>query len=160
MRSVSRILAAALSAAAVVWAVVIAAAPVALHSHTLAAPVAIVYAGAARICHQRPERSFHLAGTQLPVCARCAGLYFSAAVGVLAGWLGGPRRWRASARVALLTAAAPTAISWLLEHLGGVPVSNATRALAALPLGAVTGWLFVQMLRYDSRLDGEQILYS
>lgn len=39
-------------------------------------------------------------------------------------------------------------------------MSNALRALAALPLGGVAGWLFVQMLRYDSRLDGEQVLYS
>lgn len=160
MRSVSRILAAALSAVACFWAVVIATAPSALHSHTFAAPAALVYAGASRICHQRPERSFHLAGTQLPVCARCAGLYFSAAVGALGGWVSGRRRWRASARTALVMAAAPTAISWLLEHLGGVPMSNGLRALAALPLGGVAGWLFVQMLRYDSRLDGEQVLYS
>jgi uncharacterized membrane protein len=157
---VTRVLAAVLAAVAVSWATVIAAAPSALHSHTLAVPAAVVYAGAARICHQRPERSFHLAGTQLPVCARCAGLYFSAAAGALAGLVSGRRKGRASARTVLLIAAAPTALTWLLEHLAGVPMSNAVRALAALPLGAVAGWLFVQMLRYDSRLDGEQVLYS
>jgi hypothetical protein len=33
-----------------------------------------------------------------------------------------------------------------------VPFSNATRAVAAIPLGAVAGWLLVGLLRYDSRL--------
>ena len=36
------------------------------------------------VCHQRPERSFHLHGVQMPVCARCAGLYLGAGLGVLA----------------------------------------------------------------------------
>ena len=39
---------------------------------------------AGRVCHQRPERSFHVAGVQLPVCARCTGLYVSGAAGALA----------------------------------------------------------------------------
>ena len=34
-----------------------------------------------RICHQRPERSFAIAGIQMPVCARCSGLYVSGALG-------------------------------------------------------------------------------
>jgi len=33
------------------------------------------------ICHQIPERSFFLNGYQLPVCARCIGIYF----GIFAG---------------------------------------------------------------------------
>ena len=36
------------------------------------------------VCHQRPERSFHPEGVQMPVCARCAGLYLGAGMGVLA----------------------------------------------------------------------------
>ncbi len=35
------------------------------------------------ICHQIPERSFFLNGCQLPVCARCLGIYF----GIFAGGL-------------------------------------------------------------------------
>lgn len=33
------------------------------------------------ICHQLPERSFFLFGHQLPVCARCTGIYFGAFLG-------------------------------------------------------------------------------
>lgn len=33
------------------------------------------------ICHQIPERSFHIAGHQLPLCARCTGIYMGALTG-------------------------------------------------------------------------------
>src|SRR4051812_10677721 len=45
---------------------------------------AAVYFSAGLLCHQRPERSFYLWGTQFPVCARCAGIYAGAALGVIA----------------------------------------------------------------------------
>ena len=56
----------------------------------------------------------------------------------------------------LLAAALPTAITFALEVTGVMRFSNVLRVLAALPLGACAGWLFVQMLRYDSRLDGDK----
>ena len=40
----------------------------------------VMYAASSLICHQRPERSFYLLGAQLPVCARCMGIYAGAAV--------------------------------------------------------------------------------
>jgi len=43
------------------------------------------------ICHQIPERSFHLAGKQLPLCARCTGTYLGILTGFLALFL--MRRW-------------------------------------------------------------------
>jgi uncharacterized membrane protein len=45
------------------------------------------------ICHQIPDRSFHLAGHRLPLCARCTGTYLGVAVGFAALALLG--RWRA-----------------------------------------------------------------
>jgi uncharacterized membrane protein len=174
---VNRALAAALSGAAVVWGLLILLAPVAIHpstslgvtlslskghAQTFPGPVAaaVTYGQASRICHQRSERSFRIAGNQMPVCARCAALYLSFAVAALAVWGFPPQRVRYSVRRVLFIAAVPTAVTWLLEHLLGVPMSNIVRAVAALPLGASAGWLLLGMLRYDSRLDGEQILYS
>ena len=43
-----------------------------------------VYALGGFICHQLPERSFHPWTAQMPVCARCAGIYFGAMVGAAA----------------------------------------------------------------------------
>ncbi len=34
------------------------------------------------ICHQIPERTFHIHGTPLPLCARCTGIYLGALVGL------------------------------------------------------------------------------
>lgn len=48
--------------------------------------LAFIFAAGSVICHQLPERSFFLDGRQLPVCARCTGLYLSGAAG-LAAWL-------------------------------------------------------------------------
>jgi uncharacterized membrane protein len=130
----------------------------------VAVPAAIVYSASSRICHQRPDRSFRIAGLQMPVCARCSGLYLSAAVGTLLAW--GTRRSTGFRRIvgarmlrtmpALIIAALPTAVTFALEILGVMRFSNNARAIAALPLGAFAGWLFVRMLRYDSRLDAHK----
>ena len=36
------------------------------------------------LCHQRPDRSFFLWGSQMPVCARCLGIYAGAALAAIA----------------------------------------------------------------------------
>lgn len=38
------------------------------------------------ICHQFPEHSLFIAGTQLPLCARCTGMYLGALVGLGSCW--------------------------------------------------------------------------
>jgi len=43
------------------------------------------YAFFSIICHQEPERSWHLFGKSLPVCIRCASIYFAFAAAL---WLG------------------------------------------------------------------------
>ena len=105
----------------------------------------LVYLAASRVCHQKAERSFQTAaGVQWPVCARCSGLYLAAPVGALAASLW--RRRRAPLRSAaawLALAAAPSAINFALEFLTTVPISNAVRLVAALPLGAAVAFVVV-----------------
>ena len=48
------------------------------------------------VCHQIPERSFHLLGEPLAACARCTGLYLGFTLGV-AAWPHVPRLARALA---------------------------------------------------------------
>ena len=108
------------------------------------------YSLGALICHQLPERSFHLAGAQLPVCARCLGLYVGAAIGACLATYPGLRRTAAGRRPVrsiLVSAAGPTAATVALELVGLLSPSNATRAVAALPLGAAIAWAVT--LNYD-----------
>jgi uncharacterized membrane protein len=107
----------------------------------------LTYAAGSFICHQLPERSFHLTGFQLPVCARCLGIYAGGAAGV-AFALATARRATAraldaSARFSQTTAwalalggAAPTALTVILETIGLWYPSNTARAVAGAMLGA------------------------
>ena len=110
------------------------------------------------ICHQRPDRSFFVMGQQLPVCARCTGLYLSGAAGLVA-WTGVKiaRGWRPIAldprrAVRLLVIAAmPTALSLASGTLGVWDGANLTRALIAVPLGATAGAIVAAAATKDLR---------
>jgi uncharacterized membrane protein len=150
----TRLLARALTVAAVLWTAAILFVPLVLplrvHAYQASGAVAAgVYTAAGLICHQRPERSFHVNATQVPVCARCMGLYLSGALAALAAWLGAPRVPRGM-RACLIAAAVPTAVTLGVEWAGVADPGNAVRFIAALPLGAYAGWLFVRMLRAES----------
>jgi hypothetical protein len=114
------------------------------------------YSLASLICHQRPERSFAAFGVQLPVCARCVGLYTGAAVAAVVAFsrnliharraASGARRtwvvWNGrDAKAALAACALPTAATIVYEWSTGSTPSNVARAVSALPLGACVGWL-------------------
>jgi uncharacterized membrane protein len=115
------------------------------------AAVVFVFEVGARICHQRPERSFHIAGVQMPVCARCLGLYVSGALGAAIAWVGRAQKTPAlldnRIRLMLALAALPTALSVAVEWIGLAHPSNVLRALLALSLGGSAGWAFVRSFR-------------
>ena len=123
---------------------------------------ALTYLAGAHICHQRPERSFHRANAQYPVCARCHGLYAGAALGVI-GWLlasgGGPvardralRLVRADyLRRGLILTALPTGLSVSLDWIGVWDGSNISRALLALPLGGMIAAITAAVAARDLR---------
>jgi uncharacterized membrane protein len=96
---------------------------------------AAMYAVGAFICHQRPERSFHIDSIQLPVCARCIGIYGGAALGMAVPFVPG---WRLPARprALLIAAAVPTLGMVALETAGLWHASNAVRAAAGIWLGS------------------------
>lgn len=133
------------------WVLALFVAPILIGSphRTLSYCAAAVYAAGSNVCHQRPERSFHIAGHKMPVCARCTGLYVSAAAAVPLAVLFAVPLTARRARLMLLLAALPTALTWGLEYIGVMPFSNATRALAALPLGFAAAWLVVTQCRIE-----------
>ena len=150
--SVGRALASVLTIGALAWSATLFIVPFALTSRDprLVAAAAAVYSGAGLICHQRAERSFHLAGVQQPVCARCTGLYVSGAAGALVAALWRRPRVPRRARSLLALTAVPTALTVALEFVGLVHPSNIVRALCALPLGGAGAWVFIQSLRAEA----------
>jgi uncharacterized membrane protein len=147
---VPRLLPIALTGGAILWLSAIVLAPFALRDPRTALASAFVYAGASHVCHQKPERSFHLSGVTMPVCARCTGLYVAGVLGACLAWAGAasaPRRMRA----VMLTSAAPMAVTVVLEWVGLWQPANLTRAIVSVPPGVAAGWIVVRMLRAEAR---------
>ena len=152
-------LARALVLGCLLWTALLIAAPFAAGSPH--APVAragaLVYLAGSFVCHQRPERSFHLAGAPLPVCARCTGLYVSALAGALASLALSTASISASrARWLLGLAALPTLVTVMFEVLGLAHPSNMARAIAALPLGSAAAWVVISITHGDRTIPAER----
>ena len=137
----SRSVAWGVAIAAAAWVLLLLAAP------TLWTPLAgVLYVAGSFICHQLPDRSFHLQTIQLPVCGRCLGLYGGAAVGSIAAAAVGRHglRTRSTIWIATALAALPTIVTAVLEWGLGWPISNAARAVAAVPLGGVIAFVVIR----------------
>ena len=131
----------------------------------------LMYAAGGVICHQLPERSFHLAGFQLPVCARCLGIYAGAAaaasIHVLGVFVAHSARWRllspAAARRVFLVSAVPTVVTVVLEWAGAWSGTNVVRAIAGVALGvggALVVMSAVATLHYSECLRRRPIEHS
>jgi hypothetical protein len=88
MAAMTRWLRRAFTGGAIAWAAAIPAATFLAEHHATTTFgylfAVLVYAIGSVVCHQLPERSFDLWGRQLPVCARCTGIYIGAAIAVAA----------------------------------------------------------------------------
>jgi hypothetical protein len=140
---------------------------------------AAVYFSGSLLCHQRPERSFSFWGTQFPVCARCAGIYAGAALGVIAelvrlksatasaavtplvasgssrsSAVAFARAFRRPPRelTILVAASLPAAVTLVFEWTTGVTPTNGIRALSGLLLGAAAA---VVVMRAGDAPSGE-----
>jgi uncharacterized membrane protein len=149
-------------AASVVWAMLLPAATCAA-SHATPAPfwyalAFVVYGAGSVVCHQLPSRSFYLWAAQMPVCARCTGIYIGAAAAAVVATIRLRQTIRLKpdptsdtttydARVLLAIAALPTALTLIYEWTTGDTPSNAIRALAGVPLGAAVAFVIVKTLR-------------
>jgi Predicted membrane protein (DUF2085) len=159
-------------AASVAWATLLVLTPwVASRPHaseSAAALVLAVYGMGSLVCHQLPARSYRIWSAQMPVCARCAGIYFGAAIAAilavaplkrrsaygpvdLYGAVAGRRFSGANAsRTVLIIAVVPTLATLVYEWTtGGVP-AHWIRTAAGVPIGAVTAWLVVRETAFRS----------
>lgn len=168
---------AAFAIVAVGWAIALPAAAWGLHRSAAGglspSPVMLVYAAGAVVCHQRPERSFHLQGAPLPVCARCTGIYAAAALTALALMLVTGRQtvsahtardgraFREAApreangvRWAAAVAIGPTVLTLAWEWTLHSMPSNMVRAAAGVPIGAFVSWVMLWDGHVGVREDG------
>lgn len=157
----------AASALALGWAGWLALIP-SLAGHADAGPAVVAAAAASYrlgglVCHQQAGRSFHVGRVQLPVCARCTGLYAGAALGGAAAvaWLivGRVRKRPSQARLSavrrvIVLGALPTVLLWLGEHGLGMGIGGAVRASGALLLGATVWWFAVSLIGGARFTDG------
>ena len=97
-----------------------------------------IYKAFSFVCHQIPERSFHLAGHQFAVCSRCTGLYSGFAVAALIYPLvRSLTRTDAPRRRWLILAAVPLLIDFSLTYFGLWSNTHLTRFSTGALLGAV-----------------------
>lgn len=79
----------------------------------------ILYGLFSPLCHQHPDRCFFLAGFPMAVCARCAGIYGGAFLGLLARpWLRPLTDLRMPRRGVFLAASLPLAADAAGNFLG------------------------------------------
>lgn len=88
------------------------------------------------ICHQMPERSFHIGEHAFAVCSRCFGVYFGLLVGLIAYPF-----WRSIEdieplpRIWLFASMVPIAVDWSLGVFGIWDNNHASRFITGLILG-------------------------
>jgi uncharacterized membrane protein len=108
----------------------------------------LVYLAGSVLCHQLPARSFFLWGAQMPVCARCMGIYAGAAVIAIVATVRALRPPSADTgvgpydkRAALVLAALPAILTLVYEWTTGQTPANWIRAAAGVPIGVVVAWI-------------------
>ena len=119
-----------------------------------------IYRGFSPFCHQLSGRSFHLHEHPFAVCARCTGLYFGLAAGVLAyPLLRSLRRFDTPARGWLILALIPVGADFLLGWTGIWANTHWSRAATGGWLGAVIALYLVPGL-LDLRFHWRDFLKS
>lgn len=103
-----------------------------------------IYKAFAYLCHQIPERSFHLAGHPFAVCSRCTGLYAGFAFVTLALPLTRSLKRTDTPHVIwLLLSAVPLAIDFGLTYFDIWQNNHFTRVTTGALFGAVTAMYVV-----------------
>src|SRR5882762_2044510 len=99
---------------------------------------AAIYKVFSFVCHQIPERSFHLAGYQFAVCSRCTGLYAGFAVAALVYPLARSlSRTDTPSRIWLILASLPLAIDFALGYFSIWQNTHLSRFLTGALLSSV-----------------------
>lgn len=125
------------SALALIILGLVVAAPIA-QAHGYSQFAAALYQVFSFVCHQIPERSFHLEGHQFAVCSRCTGLYAGLAVATLIYPLARSlQRTDTPARRWLILATLPLVIDFALGYFSIWQNTHLSRFLTGALLSSV-----------------------
>jgi len=136
----------------VIFVSLIVVAPVA-HAHGYNHSAFVLYEMFGRVCHQIPERAFYLEGHPFAVCARCTGIYFGFAAGIVVyPLMRSLSLGDTPARKWLLLAAVPTLLDFALGFFGILENTQWSRSLTGALLGAVAAFYVLPGLLDLSRM--------
>ena len=96
------------------------------------------------VCHRIPERTFALAGVDMPVCSRCAGLLGGLALGAL---IARPLPTRKTSWTLLGMALLLMMADIITQDMGLHPVWHSSRLLTGLLVGYVASIALVAAMR-------------
>jgi uncharacterized membrane protein len=117
-------------------------------------PAFAIYKTFSFVCHQIPERSFHIAGYKFAVCSRCTGIYSGFALAALTYPL--MRSWKqieTPSLVWLLLAAIPLAVDFSLGYFSIWQNNHASRfATGALFGSASVFYILLGLIDWSYRL--------
>ncbi len=112
------------------------------HGHPVFAST--VYKVFSLICHQIPERSFHVAGHQFAVCSRCTGLYSGFAVAALVYPLARSLKRNDAPRLGwLILAAVPLVIDFALGYFSIWANTHLSRFSTGALFGAAANFYII-----------------
>lgn len=133
----------ALSALSLALIALVLAAPVLL-AHGYAQPAGLIYRAFGFLCHQIPERSFHLENHALAVCARCTGIYAGFATSILLYPLvRSLKKAEAPARIWLVLACLPITVDFALGYFNIWPNTHLSRFATGAIFGATCALFIV-----------------
>ena len=103
-----------------------------------------IYKAFSFLCHQIPERSFHLAQHQFAVCSRCTGLYAGFAVAALVyPLMRSPKSTATPSRLWLILAAVPLAVDFALTYFSIWQNNHLSRFSTGALLGSVAVFFII-----------------
>ncbi len=98
---------------------------------------ALLYVFFKPVCHQQMDRCLWIAGTSLPVCARCLGIYLGGVLGLFMwGLVRGTDDVRVPARYWLVLGFLPVAVDGVINATGLLTSPAAVRMITGLIAGA------------------------
>jgi len=129
------------------WCLSIVGAPLARIAGAPAIVPDFLYAMFSRVCHQFPDRTFHLAGEPFGVCIRCSAIYFGFFATLVAyPFLRGISETSVPSRWVLIAGLAPMALDVVLNFFGLHASSVLTRVVSGSLAGVILPFFVVPPL--------------